>query len=164
MSPIIIVAGCAGMILCSSSSAALMYFSNDSEGDTPPTSNTTPTVEKNSSYIKSAMYKCGGYAEVDVTTWFKTFVDTVPSGDDKSKYLCSTGGKYASACSNGGGYPGSHSVFNDDKLYEAAKAAGSGTVGSGCDSSYHHVVVTGNNGATATWSWGSYLDLSKIIV
>ena len=97
-----------------------------------------------------------------MTVWFKDFVEKYPPGDDNSRYLCSTGGKYVDSCKNGGGYPGMNGVFYDDGLYEAAKAVGdtSGT----CTSKYHAVTIIGNNGEQAIWSWGSYLDLSKIIV
>ena len=106
-----------GALICalsSSGAAALMM----SSGDEKPAASggsaaAVAEVKKNSSYIKSAYYKCGGYAEVDVTKWFKTFVDKIPSGDDKSKYLCSTSGKYNSVCTNGGTYPGSMVVFDD---------------------------------------------------
>ena len=111
-------------------------------------------------YIQSATYKCGGYGAVDVTSWFKSTVDNNDPGGDLSKYLCSSGGKYTD-CANSGSFPGAHSAFADLGLYEAAKAAGS--EGGSCGGTYHYVVITGVNGATYTWSWGSYLDMSGII-
>lgn len=119
----------------------------------------TKTIAR-SAYIQSAMYKCGGYPGVDVTEWFKNYVNGTTPGSDMTQYLCSTGGKYAGAC-DGGSYPGSQSAFTDSGLYEAATAAGD--PGGTCGSQYHKVTVTGVNGTEATWSWGSYLDLSKII-
>jgi hypothetical protein len=95
-----------------------------------------------------------------VTSWFKSTVDNNDPGGDLSKYLCSSGGKYTD-CANGGSFPGAHSAFADLGLYEAAKAAGS--EGGSCGCTYHHVVITGVNGATYTWTWGSYLDMSGII-
>jgi hypothetical protein len=145
-----------------------VYFGtkkDDDEGTETGDSKKTPTpsTPTPSSYIKRASYKCGGFNPVDVTTWFKKFIDKIDGGSDKTKYLCSSGGKYTSHCSNGGGYPGSMSVFSDEGLYEAAKAAGSGVEGSGCDGAFHKVDIEGVNGKTTVWSWGSYLDLSDIM-
>ena len=113
-----------------------------------------------SKYIQSVIYKCNQNESVDVTDWFKKFIDETEPGDDLSKYLCSAGGKYEGKCGSGN-YPGSHNVFSDSGLYTAAINAGSG--GGNCPSQPHGVTITGVNGATTYWSWGQHLNLSHIL-
>ena len=114
-----------------------------------------------SKYVKSASFNCHGNTDVNVTEWFKKFIDKTKGGSDNSKYLCSSGGKYEKSCTNSGSYPGSQTVFGNEGLYAAATAAGS-TAGT-CPGKWHGVTITGANDVSSVWSWGSYLDLSRIL-